>query len=79
MAGFLSSNWVDFSQSSLQDGRVRFSEEQKVGKKIVNKEDIRVRQKKLFLDRQNQARKEQISAMRKYRVRELPDIEIKYR
>ena len=80
MSGFLSSNLLDFSQTSVNvEGRLRFAGDKRLGARLTSQDDIRARQRRIFLDRQSEARRNQISAMRKYRVGELPDIEIKYK
>jgi DNA-PKcs, CC5 len=80
MAGFLASNLLDFTQTSVNvEGRLRFAGEKRLGAKLTSQDEIRSRQRRIFLERQNEARKTQISAMRKYRIGELPDIEIKYK
>lgn len=79
MAAFLSENMVEFSQGGTLNNRLRFQGEKKQGIRINRVEGIRQKQAQLLETRQKEARKHEITALRKYRMGELPDIEIKAR
>jgi len=74
---FLASNYLKFQNvSSLGTNKIRYGTE---GQQQLQLNEIRQKQQSLFINRQNELRKKQITASRKYRIGELPDIEISYK
>ena len=74
---FLTANAITLNQMSVIDGnRIRFNTE---GAQERKTEALREKQRSIFLARQNEMRQKQLHTARKYRIGELPDIEIAHK
>lgn len=79
LSQFFAANMVDFSQVQYtSNNKIRYNQERQQGKVLTKSSDLRQRQQVLFMERQAQARQHQLSQVRKYRIGELPDIQIKF-
>lgn len=79
MSKFISNNMLSFNKVNTNAGNKLRFQEMKDGKQIVKAEEIKQRQHRLFIERQDRVRKETLSTIRKYKIGELPDIVIQYK
>jgi len=75
----MAANLIEFSRVVVEENnKIRFRDTSKFGKKITKKDEKRVKQKLLFLERKEKEMKNELVMLRKYRKGDLPDIEIKF-